>query len=181
MRQHPGAWRHGRLSAASGGTAFGALFPSHLLCHPLPEYAAWHPAVRRSGASAGSPRPSGTGKGFGKRLLHVSFCGQQLPVCGLPVQLAALTGRRSVSDVWTAALASLQSAVCSVVLEWKWPIQGWRTESELWRHPRKYLVPALLLLLTAAAGAWPGFLWLWSGALAAECGALVFSFRPLDK
>lgn len=85
------------------------------------------------------------------------------------------------SDVWMAALASLQSAVCSVVLEWKWPIQGWGTESELWRHPRKYLVPALLLLLTAAAGAWPGFLWLWSGALAAECGALVFSFRPLDK
>lgn len=39
------------------------------------------------------------------------------------------------------------SAVLSVLLEWFFPIRGWKIESDLWHHPRKYLVPGVMLLL----------------------------------
>lgn len=42
---------------------------------------------------------------------------------------------------------ALQSAILSVVLEWRHPIRGWKTESDLWHHPRKYLVPLIMLLI----------------------------------
>ena len=47
----------------------------------------------------------------------------------------------------TAASFALLSAVGSVLLEWYCPIRGWKIESDLWHHPRKYVVPAVLLLL----------------------------------
>lgn len=39
------------------------------------------------------------------------------------------------------------SAVLSVLLEWFFPIRRWKIESDLWHHPRKYLVPGVMLLL----------------------------------
>ena len=47
----------------------------------------------------------------------------------------------------TAATFALLSAVGSVLLEWYCPIRGWKIESDLWHHPRKYVVPAVMLLL----------------------------------
>ena len=35
----------------------------------------------------------------------------------------------------TLLLFALQSAILSVILEWKRPIRGWKTESDLWHHP----------------------------------------------
>lgn len=49
--------------------------------------------------------------------------------------------------VGTVLLVALQSAVLSVILEWKCPIRGWKTESDLWHHPRKYLVPLSMLVI----------------------------------
>lgn len=54
--------------------------------------------------------------------------------------------------VGTLLIFAMQSAILSVILEWKYPIRGWKTESDLWHHPRKYLVP-LIMLLTAAFAA----------------------------
>ena len=47
----------------------------------------------------------------------------------------------------TAVTFALLSAAGSVLLEWYCPIRGWKIESDLWHHPRKYIVPAVMLLL----------------------------------
>lgn len=47
----------------------------------------------------------------------------------------------------TALLFALQSAVLSVLLEWLWPVRNWKTENDLWHHPRKYIVPLIMFLL----------------------------------
>jgi len=54
--------------------------------------------------------------------------------------------------VLTAASFALLSAVGSVLLEWYCPIRGWKIESDLWHHPRKYVVPAIMMLLAGLVG-----------------------------
>lgn len=49
-------------------------------------------------------------------------------------------------DVLTAALFALQGAILSVILEWRYPIRNWKIENDLWHHPRKYIVPLLMLI-----------------------------------
>ena len=49
--------------------------------------------------------------------------------------------------ILTAASFALLSAAGSVLLEWYCPIRGWKIESDLWHHPRKYVVPAIMMLL----------------------------------
>lgn len=61
----------------------------------------------------------------------------------------------TVSMILTAVLFAMQSAVCSVLLEWFYPVRGWKIESDLWHHPRKYIVPAVMLLLAGAVGTLP--------------------------
>ncbi len=56
---------------------------------------------------------------------------------------------------WTAINFSIQSAFISLILEREKPYIDWKIESELWRHPRKYLSIVLLLLYTAIIGAYP--------------------------
>lgn len=67
-----------------------------------------------------------------------------------------------------ALFIALQSALAAVWLEWQHPLKNWRSESDLWHHPRKYLVPAVMLLLAAAIGSWPQMLSLCWIVLAAE-------------
>ena len=54
-----------------------------------------------------------------------------------------------------AVFFALQSAVLSVLLEWFYPIRGWKIESDLWHHPRKYVVPVVMLLLAGAVSSCP--------------------------
>lgn len=77
----------------------------------------------------------------------------------------------------TVLLFTLQSAILSVILEWKHPIRGWKTESDLWHHPRKYLVPLAMLLMAAFVGIYPLVLWIWSAVLLIECGSLLYTTR----
>lgn len=49
--------------------------------------------------------------------------------------------------VLTAVCFALLSAACSALLEWFYPLREVVIESDLWHHPRKYLVPAGMLLL----------------------------------
>ena len=53
--------------------------------------------------------------------------------------------------ILTAVAFALLSAAGSVILEWYCPIRGWKIESDLWHHPRKYVVPAVMLLLAGLA------------------------------
>ena len=79
--------------------------------------------------------------------------------------------------VGTVLLFALQSAILSVILEWKHPIRGWKTESDLWHHPRKYLVPLAMLLMAAFVGTYPLVLGIWSAVLLMECGMLLYTTR----
>lgn len=64
-------------------------------------------------------------------------------LCSWQIQIGRITGLA----ILTASLFSLISAIGSVLLEWYFPIRGWKIESDLWNHPRKYVVPIILFLL----------------------------------
>ena len=64
-------------------------------------------------------------------------------LCSWQIQLGGI----ALFHVLTAVSFALLSAVGSVLLEWYCPIRGWKIESDLWHHPRKYVVPAVMLLL----------------------------------
>ena len=61
-----------------------------------------------------------------------------------------INGGAGFVHVITLLLFALQSAVLSAILEWKFPIRDWKTESDLWHHPRKYLVPLMMLMVALA-------------------------------
>ena len=88
-----------------------------------------------------------------------------------------INGNTDFIYVITLLLFAMQSAVLSVVLEWKRPIRNWKTESDLWHHPRKYIVPLIMLILAALVGAWMSILWIWSAVLLMECGFLLYTTR----
>ena len=64
-------------------------------------------------------------------------------LCSWQIQLGGIGPLHAL----TAAAFALLSATGSVLLEWYCPIRGWKIESDLWHHPRKYVVPAVMLLL----------------------------------
>lgn len=72
------------------------------------------------------------------------------------IQLGGVGGR----EVLTAALIALQSAVLSVLLEWFYPIRNWKIENDLWHHPRKYVVPLVMMLLAGVIGIWSVGIWI---------------------
>ena len=76
-------------------------------------------------------------------------------------------------ELLTAVLFALQSAIFSVALEWVRPLRGWKVETDLWHHPRKYLVPAVMMLIAGMIGLWPIAVWVWLGAMIVEVAALI--------
>ncbi len=70
---------------------------------------------------------------------------ESLFLCGWQFRAGGITVRLAVIAVFFALL----SAVCSVLLEWYCPIRDWKIESDLWHHPRKYIVPVVMLMLAA--------------------------------
>lgn len=79
--------------------------------------------------------------------------------------------------VGTLLLFALQSAILSVILEWKHPIHGWKTESDLWHHPRKYFVPLIMMIIAAFVSTHTLVLWIWSAILLMECCVLLLTAR----
>ena len=63
----------------------------------------------------------------------------------------------------------------SVLLEWFYPIRGWKIESDLWHHPRKYIVPAAMLLLAGVVGTVPAVIPALMILLAAEIAVLLMN------
>jgi len=86
----------------------------------------------------------------------------------------------SAANIWASILFAVQSAILSVILEWKYPVRDWKTESDLWHHPRKYIVPLVMLPLAALVGIWPIVIWLWSAVFMVECFALPRLMRRLS-
>lgn len=88
-----------------------------------------------------------------------------------------INGGIGLADLGIVALFALQSAILSVILEWKYPLRSWKTESDLWHHPRKYLVPLVMLLLAIFVATWTVILWIWSAVLLMECCILLYVTR----
>jgi len=57
------------------------------------------------------------------------------------------TGGLELRNIVLAVAFALLGASGSVVMEMRFPLTEWKTESDLWHHPRKYIVPAILMLL----------------------------------
>lgn len=83
-------------------------------------------------------------------------------------------GSVSVQMIAGAVFFALQSAVLSVLLEWFYPIRGWKIESDLWHHPRKYVVPVVMLLLAGAVSSCPVLLPVLLVLLAVEAAVFLF-------
>lgn len=83
-----------------------------------------------------------------------------------------LVGEVTPLHVFTAVLFALQSAVASVALEWFYPVRGWKIESDLWHCPRKYVVPAVMMLISGISGSVSWAVYALGVFLAAECAAL---------
>ncbi len=90
-------------------------------------------------------------------------------------------GSVTVLMIAGAVFFAMQSAVLSVLLEWFYPIRGWKIESDLWHHPRKYVVPVVMLLLAGAASAWLVLLYVLLVLLAVEIAILLFICRRHPK
>ena len=74
----------------------------------------------------------------------------------------------------TAVLFALQSSIFSVALEWLRPLRGWKVEIDLWHHPRKYLVPAVMMLIAGVISLYPIAVWVWLGAMIVEVSGFAF-------
>lgn len=90
--------------------------------------------------------------------LFIFLCNMAADViflCSWRIQNGSVTVQMTAGAVFFA----LQSAVLSVLLEWFYPIRDWKIESDLWHHPRKYVVPVVMLLLAGAVSACPVLLY----------------------
>lgn len=86
--------------------------------------------------------------------LFVFLCNMTADVfflCSWQIQMGGVTGTMILAAVFFA----LQSAIGSVLLEWFYPIRGWKIENDLWHHPRKYIVPLAMLLVAGVVGTMP--------------------------
>ncbi|MDE7259811.1 MAG: hypothetical protein K2N77_11345 [Lachnospiraceae bacterium] len=82
-------------------------------------------------------------------------------------------------EIITALLIALQSAVLSVLLEWFCPIRSRKLASDLWNHPRKYIVPLIMLLIAGLIGMWPVGIWILLCIVIAEVFSLSLIARRI--
>lgn len=79
---------------------------------------------------------------YGVLLFGSSLILNHIYLISWTLQKGGVTGAAILLALWYA----LQSAVGAVFLECRFPIRGFRVESDLWHHPRKYVIPGVLLL-----------------------------------
>ena len=80
---------------------------------------------------------------YGLFILGCNLAADIVFLCSWQIQIGGITPL----NILTAASFALLSMAGSILLEWYCPIRGWKIESDLWHHPRKYIVPAAMLLL----------------------------------
>lgn len=94
-------------------------------------------------------------------------------LCSWKIQIGNIT----IWMVFMAVFFALQSAVLSILLEWLFPIRSWKIESNLWHHPRKYIVPVLMMLLAGILGAFPFLVPILLVLLIFEIIVMIFGYR----
>ncbi len=77
------------------------------------------------------------------------------------------------TEIAAALMTALQSAVLSVWLEWSHPVRNWKIENDLWNHPRKYVVPLIMLLAAGLTGMRPEMTGVMLCIVLAECFTLL--------
>lgn len=80
---------------------------------------------------------------YGCFLAGVNMCINSLYLLSWSVQC----GRIDILIMVLAVAFAIISAGLSVAMEWFFPLQNWKLESDLYHHPRKYIVPGIMLLL----------------------------------
>lgn len=63
------------------------------------------------------------------------------------VSFGLQTGGIEIKNIAIAVVFALLAAFGSVFMEMKFPLTDYKTESDLWHHPRKYIIPGSLLLI----------------------------------
>ena len=82
-------------------------------------------------------------------------------------------------EIIAALLIAMQSAALSVLLEWCYPIRNWKIESDLWHHPRKYIVPLIMLLTAVLIGMRSVSIWILFCIVIVECFSLLLIARRI--
>lgn len=83
------------------------------------------------------------------------------------------------TEIITAFIIALQSAVLSVLLEWFCPVRNWKIENDLWHHPRKYIVPLIMFLVAGLIGMWSISIWVLLCIVIAEVLSLSLVVRRI--
>ena len=83
------------------------------------------------------------------------------------------------TEIITALIIALQSAVLSVLLEWFCPVRNWKIENDLWHHPRKYIVPLIMFLVAGLIGMWSINIWVLLCIVIAEVLSLSLVVRRI--
>ena len=83
------------------------------------------------------------------------------------------------TEIITALIIALQSAVLSVLLEWFCPVRNWKIENDLWHHPRKYVVPLIMFLVAGLIGMWSINIWVLLCIIIAEVLSLSLVVRRI--
>lgn len=87
------------------------------------------------------------------------------------------TGRAEPGSMVLAVTFAWQSAVLSVLLEWFRPLTHWKIESDLWHHPRKYIVPGIMLVIAMGIGILPQITYIFPLAVIGESLILFMRVR----
>lgn len=77
-------------------------------------------------------------------LLFVSAC---ISYTFYLVSWSLQIGGIELPHIIIAAILALVNSILSIILEWFFPLYNWKIESDLWHHPRKYIVPGVIILL----------------------------------
>ena len=83
------------------------------------------------------------------------------------------------TEIITALIIALQSAVLSVLLEWFCPLRNWKIENDLWHHPRKYIVPLIMFLAAGLISMWSINIWVLLCIVIAEVLSLSLVVRRI--
>ena len=83
------------------------------------------------------------------------------------------------TEIITALIIALQSAILSVLLEWFCPVRNWKIENDLWHHPRKYIVPLIMFLVAGLISMWSINIWVLLCIVIAEVLSLSLVVRRI--
>lgn len=84
-----------------------------------------------------------------------------------------VNGTFSLAILWAAVLFALQSGILLVTMEYRFPIASWKAETDLWHHPRKYVVSLAMVLLAVLLSALSWMLYMLTALVAAQCIVII--------